>query len=764
MLFSLSMLAALGTAGAAEPVVPLPGTKPLTIEGDLSSQMVEGIDRFLLKQIDASVGRRARHWHRDLSSAEKYQASVAPNRKHLARIIGAVDKRLPSAPETTATAGQSPTLAEAEAYDVRTIRWPVLRGVSGEGLLLEPKRQQPLADCIVVPDADQTPELLAGLVPGPAGSDIARRLAESGCRVFVPVLINRDDSFSITAGGQASNLPHREFIYRGAFELGRHIIGYEVQKIQALVDWLEGERSGRKIGIFGYGEGGLLALYAGALDPRLDVVAVSGYFGPRNGVWQEPIYRNVFALLDEFGDAELASLVAPRPLVVETSRVPAVQGPPPASGKRSNSAAPGKLETPSPADVKAEFARAIKLVQPLLPKDAWKLVAADEQGLPGSTAALDAFLHALDAKAKLASPGSSASLKRPLPVAADRMQRQFNELNDFTQNLLTDSEYVRKAFWADADRKSRSPAKWQASTKSYRKYFYDEVIGRFEQPLLDSKPRTRKIYDEPLWTGYEVVLDVFPDVMAYGILLVPKNIRAGERRPVVVCQHGLEGRPRDTIDHGPAEHFYHCFAARLAERGFVTYAPQNPYIFKDRFRTLQFKSNPLRKTLFSVIVPQHQQTVNWLSTLPMVDGQRIGFYGLSYGGKSAMRIPALVENYCLSICSGDFNEWVAKNASSRMRASYLNKPEYEIFEFDLGSTFNYAEMANLIAPRPFMVERGHRDGVGLDEWVSYEYAKVRLLYTDLRIPNQTTLEYFDGPHTINGIGTFSFLHRHLNWP
>ncbi|HEX4148858.1 MAG TPA: hypothetical protein VHY20_07715, partial [Pirellulales bacterium] len=279
-----------------------------------------------------------------------------------------------------------------------------------------------------------------------------------------------------------------------------------------------------------------------------------------------------------------------------------------------------------------------------------------------------------------------------------------------------------------------------------------------------ARPRTRKIYDEPLWTGYEVVLDVFPDVTAYGVLLVPKNIPQGQRRPVVVCQHGLEGRPRDTIDRGPAEHFYNCFAARLAARGFITYSPQNPYILGDRFRTLQMKSNPLKKTLFSVIVPQHQQTVNWLASLPMVDGGRIGFYGLSYGGKSAMRIPALVENYCLSICSGDFNEWVVKNASTRTRSSYMASHEYEIFEFDLGSTFNYAEMAALIAPRPFMVERGHRDGVGLDEWVSYEYAKVRLLYTDLRIADKTAIEYFDGPHTINGIGTFDFLHRHLNWP
>ena len=74
-----------------------------------------------------------------------------------------------------------------------------------------------------------------------------------------------------------------------------------------------------------------------------------------------------------------------------------------------------------------------------------------------------------------------------------------------------------------------------------------QVIGRFDEPLLPANPRSRVKYDQPKWTGYEVVLDVFPDVIAYGVLLLPKDLKPGERRPVVVCQHGLEGRPEDTI-------------------------------------------------------------------------------------------------------------------------------------------------------------------------------------------------------------------------
>ena len=289
------------------------------------------------------------------------------------------------------------------------------------------------------------------------------------------------------------------------------------------------------------------------------------------------------------------------------------------------------------------------------------------------------------------------------------------------------------------------------------------MIGQFDVPRLPPKPRTRQTYDAPGWTGYEVVLDVLPDVFAYGILLVPKDLKPSERRPVVVCQHGLEGRPQDTItgDHRA----YHDFAARLAERGFVTFAPQNPYIFQDRFRTLQRKANPLGKTLFSIIVPQHQQIVDWLGTLPFVDKQRIAFYGLSYGGKTAMRVPPLVGGYCATICSGDFNDWVWKNASIGNRYTYMETNEYEIFEFGLGNTFNYAEMAALIAPRPFMVERGHFDGVAPDDTVAAEFAKVRHLYqAKLGIADRCEIEWFAGPHTINGRGTFAFLHRHLGWP
>ena len=75
------------------------------------------------------------------------------------------------------------------------------------------------------------------------------------------------------------------------------------------------------------------------------------------------------------------------------------------------------------------------------------------------------------------------------------------------------------------------------------------------------------------------------------------------------------------------------------------------------------------------------------------------------------------------------------------------------------------DLANLMAPRPFMVERGHLDGVAPDEWVAYEFSKVRRFYdTKMNMPDRARIEFFTGPHTIHGKGTFEFLRQHLQWP
>ncbi|MBI2686284.1 MAG: dienelactone hydrolase family protein [Acidobacteria bacterium] len=685
----------------------LPGTEALTREGDLALQMVDGIDRYLARRI------------------QNDRPSAPPGRDRFRRIIGLADARLPNI-ELTRRA----QLASTRAYDIHAVRWSVFENVDADGLLIEPKEQ---ATCLAVaiPDADQTPEAVAQFY--------AVRLAENGCRTLIPTLIDRHDEWSGNPAIRMTNQPHREYIYRMAYQAGRHIIGYEVQKVLAAVDWLKAAHPQLPVLVSGYGEGGLIAFYSAAVDERIQTTVVSGYFRNRRTIHNEPIYRNVWSLLPNYGDAEIARLIAPRKLIIEAQRHPNVQGPPAARAGRLG-AAPGSITTPAIEEVRAEIQRANAANITLIEK-------------PGE-ATLQAFLGR-DPKP----PGTPPTLPK-----TDRMERQFRQLVEFTQRTVRNAERARKQYWSKAD--LTSPSAWANTRGYYEEQFQTEIIGRLPKPAGAPKPETRPIYDSHLFEGYEVYLPVYDEVFAYGVLLIPKGMKPGERRPLVIAQHGLEGRPQEIIQPTiPGEmRTYQRFAARLAERGFIVFAPQNPYIHGEKFRQLCRKGDPLQIGLFAFIGAQYSRAIDWLETLPFVDKDRIGFYGLSYGGATAVRVPAMEPRIKAVICSGNFNEWSWKITTEEHPFTYQFTREYEIYEFNQTNTFGHAEMATLIAPRPFFVERGHSDGVGIDEWVSYEYAKVRRLYAQWQIGDRTGIEFFNGVHQIWGHGAFEFLHRHLQWP
>jgi hypothetical protein len=201
---------------------PLPGTLPLGGEEDLSERMMDGAHRFVERQIEESVQKRRQYWRRDFSSAQAYYASVTPNRNRLLQIIGAVDPRLPVRMERCDDDGNPALVAETAGYRTYQVRWAVLEGVTGEGLLLEPKAGR-LASAVALPNAGQTPEQLAGLAPGlPPDAQFARRLAENGFEVLVPVLIDRGCAWSGHPNLGHTDQTHREWVYRQAFHMGRH--------------------------------------------------------------------------------------------------------------------------------------------------------------------------------------------------------------------------------------------------------------------------------------------------------------------------------------------------------------------------------------------------------------------------------------------------------------------------------------------------------------------------------------------------------------
>lgn len=743
---------------------------PLKKQDGLSERMVSQIDDFLMKKLLENRNQREKAWIIHSKAAiEVWQDFLDFKRNELRKIWGLTGIRNRAEVEIQTRNGLKPLLAENDKVSIYPIKLNVMDGMDMTGIILQPKGTIK-ARLVYVPDANQLPEHLAGIlsIEGSANYQQILKLAAQGIQVIIPTLISRRYEYSGSDSLQIyTNQPHREWIYRQGFVIGRHIIGYEMQKISACIDWMERQNDeagvGNRnvpVGIAGYGEGGLLALYTVATDKRLSVALLSGYAGSAENVWQEPIYRNLFGNLKHAGYAELLAMGSHARILIEYANSPQVEDPAEVEGRRGG-AAPGRLRTPSPEEVHQEIQTANRY---LIPSGKKIMLISKEDG-----AAFDRPLSAPAVQSLVKEFGLEWDDTLPSTIVTpdvwvDYLKREhimMKQMGDLIQKELDGCAQDRnRTFWGQI---AHDPVKDELTKKQLRTELH-EVIGKVSDPLLSASPKARVLESNNRWTKYEVVLDVWEGVFAWGILVVPEIVRQGVPLPVVVCQHGLEGLPDDMVTRDTVSQkfkTYKSIALDLAERGYVTFVPHNPYRGEHQFRVLQLKANPIGLSLFSIITGQHQQIVNWLGSLSFVDSSKIGFYGLSYGGKTAMRIPALVEGYALSICSGDFNEWVRKVGTTRERFSYQFTKEYEIYEWDLGHTFNYAEMASLIAPRPFMVEYGYLDGIGTAEWIGYEFGKVRKHYDLSGIPERLDIDLFNGVHEIHGKKTYPFLDKHL---
>ncbi len=428
------VLAMAGWAAAAGAGLPLADTKSLEWpEADLSGRLMDGAHRFIDEQIRAARAQRSRFWKYDTSSRSAYEASVAENRQQLRQIIGAVDPRLPTRMEQFGDDNNPACVAETSLYRVFQVRWPVLDGVFGEGLLVQP-RAAPSAHVVVVPDADQTPEQILGLAPALAPeSQFARRLAEHGFELVIPTLVSRRKLDTDDPGLKKSDQTYREWIYRQAFHMGRHIIGYEVQKVLAAVDWFEkrdGLRQDRRAGLRRRRPDRVLCGGARYADRRRAGQRLFRFPRKRVGGAHLPQCVESAGAVWRCGDCLVDSAA-----VAGGGIQPGADGDGPQGGlahagvlvrsRRSSSASPWPPDLRKPV-----------------------LVHNDGQPTgPGSVRALEEFAQRLGVRTTMSLSTEIPAERRSALRPEERHNRAVQQLEDHVQSLVRSSEHVRDRFF-----------------------------------------------------------------------------------------------------------------------------------------------------------------------------------------------------------------------------------------------------------------------------------------------------------------------------
>jgi pimeloyl-ACP methyl ester carboxylesterase len=197
-----------------------------------------------------------------------------------------------------------------------------------------------------------------------------------------------------------------------------------------------------------------------------------------------------------------------------------------------------------------------------------------------------------------------------------------------------------------------------------------------------------------------------PRVPAY--LCVPKSVlKGGHKVPAILCLHGTD----NVVGHGTVvglgKNPNRSYAAELADRGYVTLAPNYPLLAKYQpdVRKLGWESGTLKAVWDNI------RGLDYLETLPFVDGKAVGAVGHSLGGHNSVytavfdpRIKAVVsscglDSY-LDYYGGDEKNWVLEKGWCQTR--YM--PKLAGYKGRLADIpFDFHEMIGALAPRNVLI-------------------------------------------------------------
>src|SRR5262249_2584757 len=156
-------------------------------------------------------------------------------------------------------------------------------------------------------------------------------------------------------------------------------------------------------------------------------------------------------------------------------------------------------------------------------------------------------------------------------------------------------------------------------------------------------------------------VSVYDEVHAYGILLIPKGLCPGERRPVLFTQHGLGGSPEDAlglVENPKANLLYAGFGMRLAQLGYVVFGPMISTQSNPERQKLVRRAYLVRLTVVGLEIKKVGRVLDFLSTLPFVDKDRFAFTASHTAG--IRRCGPAEPRFKVVICSGHFNDWDLK--------------------------------------------------------------------------------------------------------
>lgn len=288
---------------------------------------------------------------------------------------------------------------------------------------------------------------------------------------------------------------------------------------------------------------------------------------------------------------------------------------------------------------------------------------------------------------------------------------------------------------------------------------------------------TISVVDKGDYERHKMLIRTTPQSVMPFYLLLPKNVT--RPLPLVIAFHGhgygvadIVGLWEDGRERNTPSGYHKDFAVMLCRAGFAVAAPeiscfgerQNNYDYLDTTNGQPVPSTCHHTSMlamhmgYSVLgmrVHDGTRLIDYLSgRTDIIDANRIGAMGISGGGMHTLFSTALDERIRACVISGYFSTF--KESILAMNHCSCN------FVPGLGQFGEMADIAGLMAPRPFLVESATHDPIFPIDAVRRGVQHARAVYARFEASQRIETDIFEGRHEINGPAAMAFLRRHLS--
>lgn len=193
------------------------------------------------------------------------------------------------------------------------------------------------------------------------------------------------------------------------------------------------------------------------------------------------------------------------------------------------------------------------------------------------------------------------------------------------------------------------------------------------------------------------------------------------------------------------------YAAHLAERGYVTLAPDyslgSTYPDFGEYQNDAYLQGYASSTMKGIW--NHMRAVDLLQTLPEVQGERIGCLGHSLGGFNTLMLALFDERIKVAVTScgfTSFRKYFGGDLTGFSHAGYMPRIA-EIYDNDAAKMpFDFPEIIAALSPRPFLACAPTQDYYFDLSGVQDCMAAATVAYTEQGVPDRLAALYPEGEH------------------